>query len=428
MRIGIPPFKFRWPRNSMSILLAVLVVFSSSEVLNADIVTDWNNVATTVGAIAGQGGVQQSRVYAMTQAAIHDALNAIDRRYEPYAYAATAPSNASPEAAVSAAAHTVLRTLFPSQVAAIDAAYQAALASIPAGSAKDLGIAVGQSAAAAILLFRSNDGSASANIPYTQPPGPGVWEPTPPAFLPAAFPGWGNVMTFGLNHGRQFLPDPPEFFDLSGEAYTRDYQEVKDIGSVNSIKRTPEQSEIAQFWYEGSPLGWNRIARVVAGQKRFNLWENARLFALVNFAMADGFIAGWNAKYLYNFWRPVTAIQKGDTDNNPSTEPDAGWLPFLITPMIPDYTSTHSVLGAAAAEVLALFCGTDFVSFQTTSGAPFAGITRSFTSFSQAALENGNSRVLAGIHFRSAVTDGVRQGEKVGKFIFDHSLKPVKTH
>jgi hypothetical protein len=307
------------------ILLAGFLILAWTNVLGADVVTDWNNVATTVGPLSGLGAVPQSRVYAITQAAVHDALNAIHRRYEPYAYGATATSNASPEAAVSAAAHDVLQALFPTQQSAIDAAYHAVLASIPSGNAKDFGIAVGQAAAAAVLALRSNDGSASANIPYTQPPGPGVWEPTPPGFLPAAFPGWGNVTTFGLNHGEQFRPEPPEFFVLTSEAYTRDYQEVQDIGSINSITRTPEQSDIARFWYEGSPTGWNRIARVVAAQKGFNLWENARLFALVNFAMADGFIAGWNAKYFYNFWRPVTAIQKGDTDGNPSTERDPGW-------------------------------------------------------------------------------------------------------
>ncbi len=425
MRIETFRFPFRCRRNSghVMILLAASFLLSATNALSADVVTDWNNVATTVGSPAG---VPQSRAYAMAQAAVHDALNAIDRRYEPYAYEATAPPNASPEAAVSAAAHDVLRALFPSQQLAIDAAYQAALASIPSGNAKDFGVAVGQAAAAAVLALRSNDGSATANIPYTQPPGPGVWEPTPPGFLPAAFPGWGNVTTFGLNHGEQFRPDPPEFFVLTSEAYTREYQEVKDIGNINSITRTPEQSDIARFWYEGSPPGWNRIARVVAAQKGFNLWENARLFALVNFAMADGLIAGFNAKYFYNFWRPVTAIQKGDADGNPSTVADPGWSSFLITPQIPDYPSTHSVLGAAAAEVLSRFVGTDLVSFTTTSGAPFAGITRSFTSFSQAALENANSRVLAGIHFRSATTDGVRQGENIGKFIFKHSLKPVK--
>ena len=411
------------------ILLAVVLVLGMPPLVHADVVTDWNTIATTVGPLALPAILPQSRVYAMTQAAVHNALNAIDRRYQPYAFTPIAASNASPEAAVATAAHDVLRAQFPSQQAAIDAAYQASLASFPDnGNAKALGIAVGQAAAAAILAIRSNDGSASANVPYTQPPGPGIWEPTPPGYLPPAFPGWGNVTPFGLNHGEQFRPDPPEYFDLTSEAYSRDYQEVKDIGSINSTTRTPEQSDIARFWYEGSPLGWNRIARAVAAQRAFGLWENARLFALLNLAMADGYIAGWNVKYFYNFWRPVTAIRKGDTDGNPSTVADPGWSSFLITPAIPDYPSGHSILGGAASEVLSRFLGTDFVSFTTTSGPPFPGFTRSFTSFSQAALENANSRLFAGIHFRTANMDGVRLGEKIGKFIFQHSLRPVKVN
>src|SRR5437870_4597178 len=206
------------------ILLAVVLVFGMPPLLHADIVTEWNTIATTVGPLALPAILPQSRVYAMTQAAVHNALNAIDRRYQPYAFTPIAASNASPEAAVATAVHDVLRAQFPSQQAAIDAAYQASLASFPDnGNAKALGIAVGQAAAAAILAIRSNDGSASANVPYTQPPGPGIWEPTPPGYLPPAFPGWGNVTPFGLNHGEQFRPDPPEYFDLTSEAYSRDY-------------------------------------------------------------------------------------------------------------------------------------------------------------------------------------------------------------
>jgi len=192
---------------------------------------------------------------------------------------------------------------------------------------------------------------------------------------------------------------------LASADYTADYNEEKSIGDVNSTTRTAEQSEIARFWYEASPFGWNRIARNVLAKQSLDLWQSARLFALLNFAMADGFIAGFEAKYFYNFWRPVTAIRAGGTDDNPDTVADPAWLPFLVTPNIPDYPSTHSVLGAAAAEVLACFCGADAISFATMSGAPNPGITRSFTSFSQAAQENANSRVYAGIHFRSACRD-----------------------
>jgi VCPO second helical-bundle domain len=195
---------------------------------------------------------------------------------------------------------------------------------------------------------------------------------------------------------------------------------------VNSLSRTAEQSQIAQFWYEASAQGWNRITRIVSAQENLDLWENARLFGLMNFALADGYIANFDAKYVYNFWRPVTAIQAGDTDGNDDTVADPGWTSFLVTPNIPDYPSAHSTVGAAAAMVLARFFGDDQVPFTTTSGAPFPGITRSFESFSNAAEENADSRLFAGIHFRTACTDGVQQGKKVGRFVFNHFLKPVK--
>ena len=214
-------------------------------------------------------------------------------------------------------------------------------------------------------------------------------------------------------------------FDLNSIEYAADYNEVKAIGELNSATRTSEQSEIARFWYEGSPNGWNRIARVVAPQRGLDLWQSARLFGLLNFAMADGFIAGFDAKYFYNFWRPVTAIRAGATDGNPATIADPAWATFLVSPAIPDYPSTHSVLGAAAADVLARFFGSDAISFTTTSGAPFPAIARSFTSFSQAARENADSRVYAGIHFRMACRDGLTQGAQVGRYAFENALQPA---
>jgi hypothetical protein len=392
----------------------------------ADVLTDWNVTVTTLTPAAGKNPIEESRIYAMLHAATHDALNAIKRRYQPYAFAGRT-AWASPEAAVAAAAHAVLRAEIPSQQAALDSAYASSLSGIPGGSAKAKGIWVGRCAAAAILRLRSNDGS-SAVVPYTPGSSPGDWMPTPPAFVPAVLPGWGNVVPFTLKTGEQFRPAPPEYFDLTSEEYANDYNEVKSIGAMSGPTRSNEQSEIARFWYEGSPVGWNRIARNVATREGLGLWDNARLFALLNLAMADGYIAGENVKFFYSFWRPVTAVRNGDTDGNPDTIPDPSWLPYLVTPPTPDFASTHSVLGAAAAEVLARFFGTDYVTFTTTSGAPFAGITRSFTSFSQAARENADSRVYAGIHFRSSCTEGVSLGTKIGRHTFVHYLRPVKRH
>ena len=406
-------------------IVAVAIAICLSGTARADVVTEWNEVAISAAVAAGLNAPRHTRLFAMTHAAIHDALNAIDRRYTPYALGMQADPNASPEAAVAAAAHDVLVHEIPAQQASLDAKYAASLAGIPDGAPKTDGIAVGQAAAAAILALRSADGS-TAVVPYAPGSGPGVWQPTPPAFLPAVLPGWGQVTPFALRSGSQFRPDRPEYFDLTSEEYTRDFNELKSIGDVNSITRTAEQSEIAKFWYENAALGWNRIARTVSAQRGLDPWENARLFGLLNFAMADGFIASFDTKYVYNFWRPVTAIRAAETDGNPETLADPAWTSFLVTPAIPDYTSTHSVLGAAAAEVMAGVFGDDEISFTTTSGNPFPGITRSFTSFSQAAQENADSRVYAGIHFRTACRDGIRQGRKVGRFAFNHFLKPVK--
>ena len=241
--------------------------------------------------------------------------------------------------------------------------------------------------------------------------------------LPAILPGWGNVTPFGLSNGAQFRPDGPP--SLTSAQYTQDFDEVKAIGEQFSTLRTADQSTIARFWYEGSPNMWNRITRTIAAAHALDSWDNARVLALVNVAMADGFIAGFNAKYDFNFWRPVTAIRAADTDGNDDTVSDPNWNTYLNTPAIPDYPSTHSVLGGAASDVLARYFGTDDIAFTVTSGAPLAGITRSFASLSQAAQENADSRVLAGIHFRSACRDGVQLGRKIGKFTFMHYLAAV---
>ena len=415
-------------RLTFSLVATLFIALGVASTTRADSVTDWNVIALNNAALSGRNPVQQARVFAMAHAAIHDALNAIDRRYQPYVLDVQADPGSDAAAAVSAAAHDVLVHEFPTRQAALDAAYSASLSVIANGSAKSNGISIGQLAAAAIINGRSADGS-SIVVAYTPGTGLGVWQPTPPAFVPALEPGWGSVTPFTLTSGSQFRPDAPPLFNLTGERYTDDFNEVKAIGSAASVTRTAEQSQIAMFWYEPSPTGWNRIARIVSAQRGLDAWENARLFALLNFAMGDGLIAGFDAKYTYNFWRPVTAIRVADVDGNNQTIGDPGWTSFLVNPPMPDYPSTHSVLGAAASEVLTRFFDDDDdgdISFTTTSGPPFPGITRSFTSFIEAAQENADSRVYAGIHFRTTCTDGVKLGRKVGRFAFQHYLKPAK--
>jgi hypothetical protein len=362
----------------------------------------------------------QSRTLAIFHAAIHDALNAIQRRFESYTPGLTAAPRANIDAAVAAAAHDVLLALLPSQAALVESAYAEALAEIAAGPAKAGGIATGRAAAQATLARRQGDGADEGTEPvYVPRPGPGEYQFTPP-FNFAAQPGWGSVQPFIIDLRDHLLEGP---LPLSSAKYALDLTYVKSIGDINSTRRTPDQSEIAEFWYEDSPLGWNRIANTVVRQRGLDPWEAARTFALMHFAMADGFIAGFEAKYRFRFWRPVTAIHNAAADHNPLTSPDPSWQPFLITPPVPDYPSTHTVLGWAAAEVLIEILG-DRQRFTATS-LTLPGVTRTFKRVSDAAEENGLSRLYAGIHFRHAVSAGRRQGRSIGQAVAE-ALKPIR--
>ncbi len=421
----------RWTTGAGTVLAILLAVTVSGSAAAVDEVANWNAIATSVALPGGKNAIEQSRIYAMVQLAVHDALNTIERRYARYAYHAHPHGRASAAAAVATSAHDVLVHEVPAQIAVVDAALAASLSSVPAGPAADRGVEIGHAAAAAILSRRAKDGS-NVVTPYVPGTAPGQWQPTPnpsppnppgPGLLPAVLPGWGNVQPFALASSAEFRPAPPP--SLTGGRYARDYEEVRAIGEQFSTVRTAEESTSAQFWYEGSQIGWNRIARNIAAARDLDMWQEARLLALVNVAMADGFISGMNAKYLYNFWRPVTAIRAGDTDGNDATVADAGWNSYLNSPAIPDYPSTHSVLGAAAAVVMARFFHSDHIAFTTTSGVPFPGITRSFTSVWEAALDNANSRVLAGIHFRSACNAGLKLGWSIGLTTPERILRPV---
>jgi len=376
-------------------------------------VTHWNAVADEAFTpTQGTNPLAQSRTLAIMHAAIHDALNAIDRRFEPYTPGLAAAPGASADAAVATAARDVLLALVPDQAALVETAYERALGSILDGPAKEAGVNAGRASATATLTRRQGDGLDAATQPvYVPRTGPGEYQFTPP-FDFANLPGWRRVQPFVIDLQDHVVDGPQR---LSSHQYARDLAYVKAVGEIGSSTRTPDQSAIAQFWYEDSPLGWNRIANTVVRQRRPDPWSAARAFALVNFALADGFIAGFDAKYRFRFWRPVTAIHEAGTDGNSLTEADPTWQPFLVTPPVPDYPSTHTVLGAAAAAVLIDLFG-DKVNFNATS-LTLPGATRHFTGFSAAARENGLSRVYAGIHFRHAVGDGHRMGRSIGRAV-----------
>lgn len=419
----------------------------------ADAVTDWNARAGAAAVAACisplDNPLHESRMYAMMHVAIHDALNAIDRRSRPYAFDAKAPANTSSEAAVAAAARDVLvsliaqlplelhaQTCIDAGVASAEASYGAALAAIPDDQAKAQGISVGQAAAAAILSARAEDGAVGPFLNFACPQNtkPGEYQCTPGTpFI--VFEVWENVTPFVLNHSSQYRPGPP--YGVEKKTYTDDLNEVKSLGGdgvTTSSSRTPDQTEIALFWLESSPLKWNRIARTVSSGQGLGLWENARLFGLLNMALADGYIAMVDSKNHYNYWRPITAIRTADTDGNPDTTGDLTWTPLVPTPPNQDYVSGHAIEGGAGAEVLKQFFQTDRIGFEDCSMTLPAGSTcsdaspvfRSYTSFSQAAVENAYSRILVGFHFRKSIEEGVKYGGKIGQRAVNLFMKPVR--
>jgi hypothetical protein len=275
------------------------------------------------------------------------------------------------------------------------------------------GSALGKRVAAVVLQRRAGDGSA-ASVMFEPGSKPGEYRFTP-GFELIAHPHWRAVQPFALNTPSQYRMAPPPA--LQSTAYTVAFNEVKSVGGKGAdAKRTPDDTHLAAFWYEFSDIGWNRIARVVARDHRQDLWQRARTFALLNAAMADAYIAGWDSKMHYNFWRPVTAIRAADTDGNPNTTGDADFTPLMVSPPVQDHPSTHSALGAAAATVLAHAFGRDQLKFTVAStSALAANPTREFKSFSDAARENADSRVKAGIHFRFATEEGLKLGRNVGR-------------
>jgi membrane-associated phospholipid phosphatase len=403
----------------LGVLSAALLCPHPARAAQGNVVTDWNSIATSA-VLINPGRILDSRALAAVHAAIHDALNAIDRRYQPYLVNVSS-AGASVDAAVATAAHDVLVKL--STAPNVQPAYDAAMAAIADSAAKTAGIALGKLCAEAVLARLAIDGTATAAEPlYVSTKAPGDYDftpfnaPTPPGVV-GLFPGWGRVQPWGIDVRDHHVPGPDP---LTSFQYALDFHYLKAIGSVDSPWRTPEQTEIAHFWAEGAPAGWNRIANTVIREKGLDAWKAARVLALVNFASADSFIASFDAKYHFRFWRPSAAIQRADEDGNPLTGQDADWKPLFsappyLVPPIPDYPSNHAVVGAAAAEVLAHFFG-DHLPFSTTSTS-LPGVTRSFRSFTDAAVENGLSRAYAGIHFIRAIADGYWQGRGIGRTI-----------
>ena len=398
---------------------------SSTQPVNP--VVQWNRTLLVIVRTpkAQPATIHPTRSFAIMHAAIYDAVNDIDGTLKPYLVHLTGVSRfASQDAAADAAAHAVLVALYPNFQTMLDAQLQQLLAQIPEGSGKTEGIRIGQTVAERILALRSNDGSANAPIPFIFGTAAGDYQSTPPNFpKQPQFTNWPFVAPFALERANQFRPGPPPA--LTSDTYSDVFNEVKSLGIAGSTTATPDQALTGRFWNGAIQNYWNEITQTAAAAHSLTTAQNAHLFALLNLTFADGVIAFYDAKYTYNFWRPVTAIREAASDGNPQTLPDPNWLPEVgNTTPDPAYPGAHAVISASGASVLISFFKGNHFDFTVTSEV-LPGVERSFTSFSAAAEEATLSRIFAGVHFRSDLTTGQRLGRQVADFVADNFFTPV---
>jgi hypothetical protein len=435
-KISIPPF----------LIALTLVALASPGVARADAVTDWNLIASNAivappPAGAGQPPPVSALSFAMVQGAVYDAVNAIDRGHQPYLVQPPSIPTDSKEAATATAAFRVLvgfadlPGLFPSQQPTLQPIYDAYIASLPDNppGSRDAGVTIGEATAEAMLTARQNDGRFGPP-PTLYPPAPGIWRPTPPNFANDPAPWVGNVLPFIVSSVEMLRTDGPNA--LTSTAYAEDFNEIKEIGSLTSTTRTPDQTDAAIFWQDHLHAFMNRLFRNLVASQGLNIVDSARLFAMENLAAADAAIGCWNDKYYWQFWRPITAIREADTDGNPNTQPDPNWLPLfdpstpvcnppaLVTPPFPDHPSGHACGTSAFVHTLQNFFGTDKIGFSAFSNKSCT--TRSFERFSDALNEVIDARVWAGIHFRTADVQGAVLGRKVAHYLERHYFQPVQ--
>jgi hypothetical protein len=404
-------------KRFMAIAILVAVVTGTAR---ADVVTDWNETAIDVMKAAGVSGNPWSRTLAMVHVAMADSVNSVQGRYARVVAKLPTVATASPEAAGVAAAKQVLLQLYPNQRARIDEAYAGSLKAIPDGSAKSEGIVLGEQVAAAVLADRADDGTGAADS-YRPLTSPGVWVPTT---LPL-FAEYARAKPWVLKSADQFRPVPPP--QLSSALYARDYNETKNLGGAKSTARTAEQTAAMRFWTQANlPQSWQAAARQLSASKGLSLAENARLFALLNMGVANTFITDWDAKFAYNFWRPVTAIRNGDMDGNEATERDPGWVPMNATPMHPEYPSQAAIISGLAVGILeAVFGPNPPIPFTATDMAN-PRLTRQFQTIAQLADEHNDVRVWGGIHFRNSLEVGRDMGRKIATYLVDNAIKPTR--
>lgn len=405
--------------------MALCLIAAPGAAADSNPVLEWNELARSLIVVPALAPVQQARAMAIVHVSVHDAVSGVTRRYEQYQRTDPAPAGATPEAASIAAAYTALKGLLGDS-ALLDDKYLASLEAHGIAHS-DPGLTFGQTIAEGIIALRQDDGASLAAYPYV-PAGaglPGVWAPTSSApSAQALLPGWGNVTPFVLRSASQFRPEPPPALD--SERYAADYNEVLQLGASGDPGRTDEAKQIALFWRASPTALWNPILRTAIQANHMDLSATARVIALFYLASSDASVACWEAKYIYDFWRPLAAIVNGDRDGNSRTVGDATWVPLLPTPPHPEYISGHTSNSSAMAFVLQSFFG-DAPGYVIEATSPQnVGFVRRWNSFGEGVQEVIVARVYSGIHFRTADEVGARVGRQVAQFVMTHALRPVR--
>jgi hypothetical protein len=397
-----------------SIIVPVLTLVLLTGPAQADVIMDWNAKADAIGIEKQLVNSANTRAQAMLHVAMFEAVNAIDRRYTPYKLNLTADRGTSREAAAASAAHDVLVALYPDQKSDLDATLATSLSAIADGEAKSKGIDLGNRAAAEIIALRANDGSNTPESYRTQT-SPGVYVPTAVPIESTA----AKLKPWVMKEASQFRPAPPP--GLTSEVWTRDLNEIREFGRLNSDKRSAEQTTIARFWFFTGPRTFNSILRQIATTKKMDLVDCARLYALTAMAASDAFIAVFDGKYAYNFWRPVTAIRNADLTSNPATPREASWLPLGTTPMHPEYPCAHCIVASAVSNVLQSVVGNE--AGEITLSSPTApGVTRKWNRLQDYSDEVSNARIYAGFHYRFSTEAAKEMGRKIADLVVTTQL------
>jgi hypothetical protein len=403
------------PAHIRKMLIAAVMIGAAPSAF-ADVITDWDEKAVAI--VNAMPPYNSQRIMGIVHVAMFDAVNSIEPRYRPYLVQLPVAPSTSKEAAAAAAAATVLASLDAKTASAVREALTVNLASIPDGQAKSDGIKLGETVAAKVLEARANDGHDAPDA-YRPRTSPGVYVPTP---ITAASV-WPDMKPFAMNSPSQFRPQPP--VSLTSKEWATDYNEIKDYGSKTSTKRTPQQTETARFWLMVGPQAYHPLARQIVKAKQMSVSDSARFMTLVSLGLNDALIAVFDAKYHYNFWRPITSVRNGDIDDNPATERDATWQPIDNTPMHPEYPCAHCILSGSVAGVIKAALGSADIPEVAMTSPTAPGVTHRFTNMSAFADEVANARIWAGFHYRFSTRVGTDMGGRIGEHVVTNVLQPA---